>query len=138
MDRSFDHAQRVGRRIFVVGWFFSLLNLFGMVVAVYAVFRLYTFFDPSNVFSTLEDGVSEALTYNLVVGGFAALSLFQFWFLAFLAKKMKADIPETESAEAALKIARYSAAICLAFCVLSLAIITRRYRQWADLLRVAG
>lgn len=129
-----ERARKRGQILFVIGWLFTLLNIAGIVWAIYLPMTLKAM--PEGVFFMLDDGTHFALVGILILIGFLLLGVLQIAFLDRIGARMVEDVEENVAAEASLRLAKFVSYFTILACIGSLLYDVKTYRTWADQLRV--
>mgnify|MGYP001029513222 CR=1 FL=1 len=148
-NKPVQASKRRARFVFYFAWTLILVNLAGVLWAIYLPldFR-FRFKYPDGLFITFlntyiftdrpfssfiwSEQAPYALKATIVMGIFVLLALLQVLFLPRLMYLRGHDVPEVEAAEAAVKLASFSAWIILILGTASLIWDIRVTRQWWD------
>lgn len=148
-NKPVQASRRRARFVFYFAWTLVLINLAGILWAIYLPLDLkfrfkypdgllitflntYIFTDRPFSSFTWSDQAPYALKATIVVGVFVLLALLQVIFLRRLMYLRGHDVPEVEIAEAAVKVASFVAWVSLIICMASLIWDIRTTRQWWD------
>ncbi|HET6644607.1 MAG TPA: hypothetical protein VFG65_03825 [Fimbriimonadales bacterium] len=129
-----DDGKRSGSRWFVFGWLLTIFNLLGAAWAIYVPITLNLY--QRDVFFTVDTAVTYGFQLSLTIATVGFIALLEMLFLHRIARRMVHDVPEVAAAEAALKLARFTAVFTLAVCIVSLFLCVKLCRSWSDYIRI--
>ncbi|MCH8273466.1 MAG: hypothetical protein IH851_01590 [Armatimonadetes bacterium] len=125
-------ARRKANLLFVLGWGLTLLNLAGVLWAIYLPIKLRLLPEQLGGLFYVSNTVEYAFWTTASIAALVLIALAQILFISRLVARMVADLPEIAGAEAALKLAWITAWLTILFCTLSFLYDLRTYRQWQD------
>ncbi len=149
MNKTVQESRRRARFIFYFAWLLILINLAGIVWAIYLPFDFkFRFKYPDGLFITFlntyiftdrpfssfawNEQAPYALKATILMGVSVLLALLQVLFLPRLMYLRGHDVPEVEAGEAAVKLATFIAWVTLILGTVSLIWDIRITRQWWD------